>query len=70
MMLKLKLLKATVDFSRWSFINEIWKNGDTLAAVVTVNGAWMNTIKRKLAVSLKSFQQTFAAMPKPENYNK
>jgi acyl-CoA thioester hydrolase len=70
MMLKLKLLKATVDFSRRSFINEIWKNGDTLLAVVTVDGAWMNTIKRKLAVSLKSFQQTFAAMPKSENYNK
>ncbi|MBS1509898.1 MAG: thioesterase family protein [Bacteroidetes bacterium] len=59
-----KLLKATADYSRWSFVNEIWKNGDTLAAVVTVDGAWMDTEKRKLAVPPESFQQAFAAMPR------
>ncbi len=36
--IKVKLLKANADFSRWSFANEIWKNGDTLAAIVTVDG--------------------------------
>ena len=65
----IKLLKATLDFSRWSFVNEIWKNNDTLAAVVTVDGAWMDTVLRKLAVPPQSFQQAFAAMPKAENYN-
>jgi acyl-CoA thioester hydrolase len=67
--IKLKLLKATADFSRWSFVNEIWKNGDTLAAVVTVDGAWMDTAQRKLAVPPESFQKTFAALPLAENYN-
>jgi acyl-CoA thioester hydrolase len=67
--IKIKLSKATDDFSRWSFVNEIWKNGDTLAAVVTVDGAWMDTIKRKLALPPESFKKAFAAMPKAENYN-
>jgi acyl-CoA thioester hydrolase len=64
-----KLLKAAPDFSRWSFANEIWKNKDILAAVVTVDGAWMDTIKRKLAVPPQKFQEAFALMPKAENYN-
>lgn len=67
--IRIKLLKATEDFSRWSFVNEIWKNNDTLAAVVTVDGAWMDTIKRKLAIPPESFQKAFAALPKSENFN-
>jgi len=67
--IKIKLLKANADFSRWSFINEIWKNGNTLAAVVTVDGAWLDTQKRKLAIPPESFQKCFAAMPRAENYN-
>jgi len=64
----ISLLKANEDFSRWSFLNEIWKNGDTLAAVVTVDGAWLDTVKRKLAIPPAKFQTAFAAMPKAENF--
>ena len=67
--IRIKLLKATADFSRWSFVNEIWKNGDTLAAVVTVDGAWMDTVKRKLAIPPESFQKVFAVIPKAEHFN-
>ncbi|MES1226015.1 MAG: thioesterase family protein [Bacteroidota bacterium] len=67
--IKIKLLKATADYSRWSFVNEIWKNGDTLAAVVTVDGAWLDTLKRKLAIPPESFQKAFAEMPKAEEFN-
>ena len=64
--IRISLLKATEDFSRWSFVNEIWKNGDTLAAVVTVDGAWLDTVKRKLAVPPESFQKAFAAIPRSQ----
>ena len=64
--IRIKLLKATEDFSRWSFVNEVWKNNDTLAAIVTVDGAWLDTVNRKLAVPPKSFQDAFAEMPKVE----
>jgi len=67
--IRIKLLKANDDFSRWSFSNEIWKNGDTLAAVVTVDGAWLDTVKRKLAIPPGKFQEAFAAMPRAENFN-
>ncbi len=67
--IKIMLSKANNNFSRWSFVNEIWKNGDTLAAVVTVDGGWMDTVKRKLVIPPESIQKAFAAMPKAENYN-
>jgi len=67
--IRINLLKASADYSRWSFSCEIWKNNDTLAAIVTVDGAWIDTIKRKLAVPPERFQKAFAEMPKAENYN-
>lgn len=67
--IRITLLKANADFSRWSFRNEIWKNGDTLAAIVTVDGAWLDTVKRKLTVPPERFQNAFASFPKAENFN-
>jgi len=29
--------------SRWTMIHEIWKNNDTLGAIVTIDGAWIDT---------------------------
>lgn len=66
--IRIKLLKANADFSRWSFTNEIWKNGDTLAAIVTVDGAWLDTEKRKLAIPPQLYQQAFAAMPHADDF--
>jgi acyl-CoA thioester hydrolase len=64
---RISLLHATGDFGRWSFVNEIWKNGDTLAAVVTVDGAWMDVVKRKLVPPPDIFQEVFKQLPKTEN---
>ncbi len=65
--IRIRLLKATPDYGRWSFVNEIWKNGDTLAAVVTVDGAWMDTVKRKLVIPPDTFKEAFSKMPKAED---
>jgi len=46
----LQLIKARDDYSRWSIRHSIYKNPDTLAAIITVDGAWIDTQKRKLAV--------------------
>jgi acyl-CoA thioester hydrolase len=64
---RIKLLKADGGYARWTFVNEIWKNGDTLAAVVTVDGAWMDTMKRKLVQPPESFKAVFSTMPTAEN---
>ena len=46
----LKLSKCNPDASRWSMVHELWTNGDTLAAVITIDGAWMDTKIRKLTI--------------------
>ena len=66
--IRIKLLKANDDFSRWSFANEIWKNGDTLAAVITVEGSWMDTVLRKVTVPPAQFKQCFEAIPKSAGF--
>lgn len=46
----LKLLKAKRDFSRFTIQHEIQKDNSTVAALLTVDIAWMNGITRKLTV--------------------
>jgi acyl-CoA thioester hydrolase len=67
--IKIYLSTVKEDFSRWSFVNEIWKNEDTLAAVVTVDGAWMDVVKRKLVAPPALFKEVFDKIPKAENQN-
>ncbi len=67
--IKIMLQKADSNFARWSFVNEIWKNGDTLAAVVTVDGAWMDIEKRRLALPPDVFIKAFDVIPKTDNFN-
>ena len=45
----LKLSKCNEDSSRWTMVHELWTNGNTLAAIITIDGAWINTNLRKLA---------------------
>ncbi|MCW3115964.1 MAG: thioesterase [Chitinophagaceae bacterium] len=64
----LKLLKSRRDYSRWSIQHSIRKNGETIAAVLTVDGAWINTAERKLAVPPADVEKAFSAMPVDENF--
>ncbi len=59
----LKLTKARRDYSRWSIRHDIIKNDDTVSAILTVDGAWLDTIKRKLAVPPVKVAETFLKMP-------
>lgn len=60
----LQLLAARRDFSRWTILHQFFKNGDTLAATLTVDGAFLNTHLRKLAVPPALAGDTFGSMPK------
>jgi acyl-CoA thioester hydrolase len=64
----LKVSKARRDFSRWTIVHQIFKNENVLAAILTVDIAWMDTIKRKLAVLPAEEQQGFQQMPITENF--
>jgi acyl-CoA thioester hydrolase len=65
----LQLLKAREDQSRWSIQHHIYKNTDTLAAVVTVEGAWMNTQLRKLTAPPEQILHVFNNMPRAEQFD-
>lgn len=63
------LLKCTEDLSRWTMVHEIWKNTQTLSALITIDGAWIDTEKRKLAVPPPEFRKVFDGMPKSAGFH-
>ncbi len=64
----LKLIRARKDISRWSIQHYITKNTNLLAAVVTVDGAWINMVERKLATPHDKAIEVFNAMPKADSF--
>ncbi len=64
----LKLIKSRKDFSRWSIQHRITKNSDILCAVLSVDGAWMNVVERKLASPPEQVYEVFNKMPKDEKF--
>lgn len=66
---ELELIKSTRDFGRWSMRHNIYKNSDTLAAVITVDGAWIDMLKRKLATPTELIQEIFERFPKAPDFH-
>ncbi|HYK57177.1 MAG TPA: thioesterase family protein [Flavisolibacter sp.] len=66
--MNLQLIRARKDFSRWSIQHQIVKNGDTLCAVLTVDGAWMNIVQRKLTSPPEQVHDVFSKMPMAEGF--
>jgi acyl-CoA thioester hydrolase len=64
----LHLLAARRDFSRWTIRHQLFKNNDKLAAILTVEGAFLNTQLRKLAVPPSLAGDTFNSMPRAEEF--
>jgi acyl-CoA thioester hydrolase len=65
----LAVLWSKKDFSRWSFRHQVTKNGgETLCAILTVEGAWMDTTKRKLAAPPEQISRAFENMPKTSEF--
>ena len=59
-----KLVKARKDGSRWTMQHQIFKNDEILAAVITLDGAWIDTVKRKLAIPPQILHAVFDHAPK------
>ena len=64
----LSLLKSRKDFSRWSIQHIIRKNEEIISAILTVDGAWLNTEERKLAIPPVEAKNVFSEMPFHENF--
>ena len=63
-----ELIKTTSDFGRWSIRHNFTKNDGTLAAFLTIDGAWMDTDKRKLTVPNDFVQKIFDDFPKSADF--
>lgn len=59
----LELLSSRKDYSRWTIQHMIMKNPETLAAIITVDGAWIDTAIRKLAIPPEEVIHVFSKMP-------
>jgi acyl-CoA thioester hydrolase len=57
------LTKSRRDYSRWTMRHDIVKNGDILSAILTVDGAWIDTVLRKLAVPPEKVAAVFSKIP-------
>ena len=68
LLINLKLDKCNTDASRWSLRNELWINGDILAAIVTADGAWIDTKLRKVTSPPAVCKSVFDRMPRSENF--
>jgi acyl-CoA thioester hydrolase len=66
--INLELVKARKDYSRWTIQHTIFKNPETIAAILTCDGAWLDTTLRKLASPPAEVTQVFGSMPLHANF--
>ncbi len=64
----IQITKAKRDFSRWSIRHVLIKNDGVVAAIIHVDGAWINTIKRKLAEPNVLFEKALEKIPPTEDF--
>ena len=60
--------KATSDYSRWSVRHHFYKEDGTLSAIINLDGAWIDVLKRKLAVPDEFIQKVFDDFPKSQDF--
>jgi acyl-CoA thioester hydrolase len=66
--ISMKLLKGKKDYSRWTIQHEIRKQEDVLCAVVSIDGAWLNTAERKLFIPPAEVVEVFSKMPLSDEF--
>ena len=66
--LDIKLLKATRNYARWTMQHQIFKNNEIVAAIITLDGAWMDTTQRKLSLPLPEVTHCFEMAPRADHF--
>lgn len=64
----LKLIGLSNRGERWKIQHEIFNSTQKLSAVITVYGAWLDLVKRKLTVPPQKFQDIFKEAERTENF--
>lgn len=63
-----ELSKCRTDGARWSFVQKIYRSDDVLAAIVNVDGSWIDLQHRKLTKLPSDIVQAFLKIPQTENF--
>jgi acyl-CoA thioester hydrolase len=61
--INLEIVKGRRDYSRWTIRHTIMKDAETVSAIITVDGAWIDSAKRKLTVPPQAALDVFSKMP-------
>lgn len=64
----LELTKSKKDGSRWSMRHEIFRADGVKAAIVNVDGAWIDIVKRKLTTLPQELVEMFSQLIKSHDY--
>jgi acyl-CoA thioester hydrolase len=62
------LVRATPNYSRWSFRHNFIKSDGSIAAIVNIDAAWMDLGKRKLTVPDEFVQSLMERCPRSEDF--
>ncbi len=63
-----ELVKLKKDGSRWTIQHRIMKNDEQLSATISVDGAWMGLVTRKLATPPTAFADSFLLFPRSDDF--
>ena len=68
LIVNMEMVKCNKDMSRWSMRHQLYKNENILAAVISIEGAWINTIEKKSALPPATLQHIFDSAPKAKDF--
>ncbi len=63
-----EMTRSTPDFSRWSLRHQLIKGDGSVAALLNLDGAWIDLDKRKLAIPGDFIRAVFDRFPKVEGF--
>src|SRR5215211_5159618 len=63
----LQLVKSRPDYSRWTIRHTITRNGEH-AATLSMDGAWIDTLQRKLTIPPELARKSFEKMPRIDTF--
>ena len=64
----MEVTKATRDFRRWSIRHRFFRTDGTPLAILNMDGAWIDVVKRKLAMPDAYVQTIFDDFPKSADF--
>ncbi len=63
-----EILKSRADASRWTIRHEIYRNDGVKAAIIIAEGAWIDTVKRKLVSLPEGMGNQFLSLPRSADF--